>query len=513
MTTSTSSVLLSALSSSEPFINLIRASIVNHISRFSDCGLFAAIFCLALLEQAQKSSLRRNVSLRVNKYLLGLSTSYLQQTDCGCKVKLDFNSSQTLIRLAHSVISSKPACVLTEAEALHITTLAVQGFLLTVPCNNPGIVKLGKILTLSVEGLPVLDSAVFPGLLLDIPDLSLNRPEHLIGRSLRTVLISESLAGDLAELGEGVIELHKGADTDSQILDQLLKLGEQVVKDEVNLFICQKVIHPVLQQYLRDRGITVIERLGINLMEPIIQLTVAQPVATLHAPITPKAYGKVKDLTIKQFGSKTMLHLLPTEESAICTMVLCHRNETMLNELKMVCDKTDHVLRLTLKDPFALLGGGCTETHLAAYIRNKSKNDASEIASTLGCSQTEYLLAAEGFCRSLESVAAALEHDGGSALIDLTHAHHWTLPADVVQDEMDHSLSVCGCRLVERSQDTKWSFLNSKCPEFSLAALNRDAVLQVCVLDSFTAKLNGMQVAVETANLALDVRYIIQDTN
>lgn len=344
MTTSTSSVLLSALSSSEPFINLIRASIVNHISRFSDCGLFAAIFCLALLEQAQKSSLRRNVSLRVNKYLLGLSTSYLQQTDCGCKVKLDFNSSQTLIRLAHSVISSKPACVLTEAEALHITTLAVQGFLLTVPCNNPGIVKLGKILTLSVEGLPVLDSAVFPGLLLDIPDLSLNRPEHLIGRSLRTVLISESLAGDLAELGEGVIELHKGADTDSQILDQLLKLGEQVVKDEVNLFICQKVIHPVLQQYLRGRGITVIERLGINLMEPIIQLTVAQPVATLHAPITPKAYGKVKDLTIKQFGSKTMLHLLPTEESAICTMVLCHRNETMLNELKVSKEKRMMVL-------------------------------------------------------------------------------------------------------------------------------------------------------------------------
>lgn len=57
--------------------------------------------------------------------------------------------------------------------------------------------------------------------------------------------------------------------------------------------------------------------------------------ATLHTEIPAKAYGKVSDLGIQQFGSKTMLHLLPAGESAICTSVLCHRNETMLNELKV----------------------------------------------------------------------------------------------------------------------------------------------------------------------------------
>ena len=53
----------------------------------------------------------------------------------------------------------------------------------------------------------------------------------------------------------------------------LLKYIIQVVKDEVKIFVCQKVIHPVLQQYLRSQGIIVIERLGISLMEPLIQLT------------------------------------------------------------------------------------------------------------------------------------------------------------------------------------------------------------------------------------------------
>ncbi|XP_054456698.1 McKusick-Kaufman/Bardet-Biedl syndromes putative chaperonin [Anoplopoma fimbria] len=514
VTTSTSSVLLPAIASSQSFINLIKTSVLNHVSRFSDCGLFAAILCLSLIEQAKQSGLRGDVAIRVNKHLLGMCTSYLQREDCGCKVKLDFCSSHNLITLARSIISSKPACVLTESEALHISRLAVQAFLLTVPCNMPGVVSLGKIVTISVEGHPVLNSAVFPGLLVDTPDiLRVDKSKLLHSKPLRMVLFSASLAGDLSELGDGIIDVHPGVDTDSQILDQLLELCKLVVKDEVKLFVCQKVIHPVLQQYLKSHGVMVIERLGIALMEPLTQLTGAQPVATLHTTIPAKAYGKVKDLSIMQFGSKTMLHLHPPGESSICTMMLCHRNETMLSELKVVCQKTEHVLRLTLREPFALLGGGCTETHLAAYVRHKSMKQVAETVSVLGCSQTEHLRGVDGFCHSLESVAAALEHDGGNSLMDLTHAHHWTHSADVMEENMEDSLGFCGCGLIDSSINQSWGFLNTKYPEFSPAPLSRDTAVQPRVLDSFTAKLNALQVAVETANLALDVRYLIQDMN
>lgn len=293
VTTSASSVLLPAISSSQPFINLIKTSILNHVSRFSDCGLFAAVLCLSLIEQAKQSGLRYNVAIGVNKRLLGLCTSYLQREDCGCKVKLDFCSSHNLIKLARSIISSKPACVLTEEEALHISKLAVQAFLLTVPCNSPGTVRLGKIVSVSVEGHSVLNSAVFPGLLVDMPDdFFLNKVEDLQSNLLRVVLFSASLAGDLCELGNGIIEVHPGVDTDSQILDQLLELGKQVVKDEVTVFVCQKVIHPVLQQYLRSHSIIVIERLGITLMEPLTQLTgrplnVLKPLFQIHIIKTP----------------------------------------------------------------------------------------------------------------------------------------------------------------------------------------------------------------------------------
>ncbi|XP_034408168.1 McKusick-Kaufman/Bardet-Biedl syndromes putative chaperonin isoform X1 [Cyclopterus lumpus] len=515
VTTSTSSVLLPAISSSQPFINLIKTSILNHVSRFSDCGLFAAVLCLSLIEHATRSGLRGGVAIRVNTHLLGLCTSYLQREDCGCKVKLDFCSSHSLVALARSVISSKPACALTEPEALHVSKLAVRAFLLTVPCQSPGEVTLGKIVTVCVEGHAVLNSAVFPGLLVDALDVLLvDGSESAHSNPLRVVVFSASLAGDLAELGDGTIDVHPGADTDSQILDQLLELGKRVVRDEVKLCACQKVVHPVLQHYLQSHGVVVIERLGIALMEPLAQLTGAQPVATLHTTIPARAYGKVRGLSVKPFGSKTMLHLHPSGESSICTMILCHRNETMLSELKVACQKTEHVLGLTLREPSALLGGGCTETHLAAYVRHKSMKEVPETVSALGCSQTELLRGVDGFCQSLESVAAALEHDGGDSFMDLTHAHHWTHPADCLKGLVEEDSSgVCGCGLMESSPNQKWTYLNTNCPQFSPAPLSRDAAVQPRVLDSFTAKLNALQVAVETANLALDVRYLIQDMN
>ncbi|KAM4607157.1 molecular chaperone MKKS [Polymixia lowei] len=514
ITTSTSSALLQAVSSSQPFVKLVATSVLNHVSRFSDCGLFTAILCFALLDQVKQSGIRGNVAIGVNKQLLGMCTSYLHRDDCGCKVKLDFSSSQNLITLARSVISSKPACLLTQQEALHISTLAVRAFVLTVPCDRPGKVSLGRIMTVSIEGLSVVESAVFPGLLVEMPDvINLDNMENVQSNPLKIVLFSVSLSGDLFELGEGSLEVYQGVDTESQILDRLLELGYQAVKDEVKLFVCQKVIHPVLQHYLKRHAIVVIERLGVSLMEPLTQLTGAQPVATLQTTIPPEAYGQARGLSIRNFGSKKMLHLHPPGDPVICTMILCHRNETMLNELKLACQKTEHVLRLTLREPSALFGGGCTETHLAAYIRNKSVNQRTEAASTLGCSQREHLLGTEAFCRSLESVAQALEHNGGNSLIDLTHAHHWTVPADAAPAQRDDVAGSCGCGLAENGPGEKWAYLNTEYSEFCPSPPSSSGPLQPRVLDSFTAKLNALQVAVETANLVLDIRYIIQDVN
>lgn len=118
------------------------------------------------------------------------------------------------------------------------------------------------------------DSSVFPGLLVDVPEMLQPADLERLGSGpFKVVLFSVSLSGDLSEVGDITLEIHSGVDPERDLLQQLLKLGEKVVMDKVSLFACQKVVHPILQHYLRKHGVVVIERLGLALMEPFVQLT------------------------------------------------------------------------------------------------------------------------------------------------------------------------------------------------------------------------------------------------
>ncbi|GAA6098603.1 McKusick-Kaufman/Bardet-Biedl syndromes putative chaperonin [Tachysurus ichikawai] len=508
--TSTSSVLIRAVTFSEPLLKLIAAAISDHTARFSDCGLFTGVFCLGLIENARRLGIRSAVATRVYKYLLNECNRYLRADDCGCKVQVDFSSVRSLVTLAHTVVTSKPACMLDSDESQHIASLTVQAFLQSVPSASSNI--FGKTLVVTVEGQPVRDSSVFPGLLVEVPILQsvdLNRSPG----PYKIVLFSTSLSGDFSEIGEAALEIQVGINPEMVVLEQLLKLGERVVHDGVEVFACQKVIHPVLQQYLKERGLVVIERLGLALMEPIAQMTGALIMASICSPVPAKAYGQIRGLHLHRVGSKEHLQLLPSGEAAVNTMVLCHRNETMLEELKVTCQRAEHVLRLTLKEPYALIGGGCTETVLSAYLKYTVEYKVSEAASALKCSHTEFLLATEAFCCSLQSVALSLDHNDQHFLMDLTHAHCWVAEKDA--HSQTTAMHLCSCGLVKERADLEKIFfnipLNTAHLSFLPAPIKPD--VQPRLLDSFTAKLNALNVAAETANLVLDARYIIRDVN
>lgn len=240
-----------------------------------------------------------------------------------------------------------------------------------------------------------------------------------------------------------------------------------------------------------------------------------QPIGSLGS-ISPNSYGSVKDVCTAKFGSKHFFHLIPNE-ATICSLLLCNRNDTAWDELKLTCQTALHVLQLTLKEPWALLGGGCTETHLAAYIRHKTHNDPKSILKDDECTQTELQLIAEAFCSALESVVGSLEHDGGEILTDMKYGHLWSVQADspCVANWPD-LLSHCGCGLYNSQEELSWSFLRStRHPFVPQTCLPLEAVGSASnlTLDCLTAKLSGLQVAVETANLILDLSYVIEDKN
>lgn len=514
-TTSQSSALLQNLSVTHPVLKVLMSSVQNHVSCFSDCGLFTAILCCNLIENIQRTGLTPMTAIQLNKYLLSLCTSYLKSEACSCRIPVDFKSTHTFLGLVHSILTSKPACMLTRKEIDHIGALILKAFLLTIPESAERMV-LGKSIIVPLKGQGVADSTVLPGLLIEASEVQLRRllPTHKPS-AFRVALFCASLSGDFSNAGEGTVVVHYKVSLENAVLEQLLHLGRQLVADHVDLVLCQKVIHPSLKQFFSEHQIIAIDRVGVTLMEPLSKVTGATPIGSLD-PIASTTYGSVKDVCPARFGSKHFFHLLP-KEATVCSLLLCSRSDTAWEELKLTCQTALHALQLTVKEPWVLLGGGCMETHLAAYIRHKVRNEAEAIVRDDGCSQAELHIAAEAFCSALESVASSLEHDGGEILIDMKYGHFWSCQADSTSvSSWPDTLSRCGCGLYNSQEELSWSVLRSTYHPFvPQSSLPQAAVglARNLTVDCFTAKLSGLQVAVETANLILDLSYVIEDKN
>ncbi|XP_017533810.3 molecular chaperone MKKS [Manis javanica] len=515
-TTSQSAALLANLPVTHPILKILTTSVRNHVSCFSDCGLFTAILCCTLIENEQRVGLTPTTVIKLNKHLLSLCTSYLKSEVCGCRIPVDFSRTQILHCLVHSILRSKPACMLTRKEIDYISALILRAFLLTIPENTKEHLILGKSLIVPLKGQSVTDSTVLPGILIEMSGIQLmkilpiTKPD-----ALKVALFCTSLSGDLSDTGEGSVLVSPGVSLENAALDQLLNLGRQLVSDNVDLVLCQKVIHPSLKQFLSVHRVIAIDRVGAALMEPLSKMTGTQPIGSL-ASISPSSYGSAKDLCIAKFGFKHFFHLIPNEMT-VSSLLLCSRNDTAWKELKLVCQTALHVLQLTVKEPCVLLGGGCTETHLAAYIRHKTCNEPQSILKDDGCTQTELKLITEAFCSALESLAGSLEHDGGEVITDLKYGHLWSVQADspCVANWTD-LLSRCGCGLYNSQEELSWSFVRSTRHPFApQTCLPQEAANSASnlSLDCFTAKLSGLQVAVETANLILDLSYVIEDKN
>ncbi|NXD19981.1 TCPB protein, partial [Spelaeornis formosus] len=518
-TTSQCSALLGHLCVSQPVLRVLAASVRSHVSRFSDCGLFTAILCCGFIENFRSLSVAPFTVIKISKHLLSLCMEHLKSEACGCRVPVDFSSVETLVCLVRSVLTSKPACMLNQTEVDHLTSLVLKAFIFTVPRHIETNAVLGKCVIIPVKGRRVVDSAVLPGLLIETLEIQSGKPlavKRTGSNMIKIALFSVSMAGDGFTPEEGTLAVHHGVSLEASELHQLLSVGKQLVQDEVGVVVCQKVMHPSLKQYLKESGVVAVDRAGLALVGPLGRMTGTRPpIASIHS-FSPVCYGSLKDLCIESFASKHFLHLIP-EDTVICSLILCNRSETAWDELKRVCETAEHVLQLTVKEPLALLGGGCTETHLASYIRHKSSSLPASTFRDLGCSQTQYQLVADGFCRSLESVARYLSHNGEEILTDMVYGHCWVVPSGSPRvSKWSDVVSKCGCGVNGNTEDLGWTFLQGQSGSPVIQGCPKEPSVKAAVLltlDCFAAKCSGLQVALETANLILDLSYIIEDQN
>lgn len=61
--------------------------------------------------------------------------------------------------------------------------------------------------------------------------------------------------------------------------------------------------------------------------------TGSKPIASIYS-LSPSCYGSLKDVRAESFASKHFVHLIPSD-TTVCSLILCNRNETTWDELKV----------------------------------------------------------------------------------------------------------------------------------------------------------------------------------
>uniref|UniRef100_A0A8C4N720 McKusick-Kaufman syndrome n=1 Tax=Eptatretus burgeri TaxID=7764 RepID=A0A8C4N720_EPTBU len=493
---SASQVLLPALDRGDMLSRFLLESARAHVQRCSDGGLFVLLFSVMLVQGCLHLGLESIIQL------CQLCVEYLQSDCCRCRVQVDLSNLEQLLSLTRTVMMSKPACLLTAEEAETMTHLVLQAFLRTVPDGANAGQGLGMTVLISVLGCGVEASRVLPGLLVNTTTQVDHFASLQVPKEFLVAVVSTSLAGDILEGGDEVLsyEVPLGMDEEQAVLSMLFRFGEWIVAAGVRLMVCQRVVHPLLMQVLQDKGIVVLHRLGLEVMDPLLRLTGARPIGSFFSEPESTTYGVLRSLEPVKIGCKDFLLLQTSRSVPVCTLVLCHRTDASLNELKIVCKVAEHLLQLVLKQSYALFGGGCTESHLATFVRHQVCSHLTRWAVKV--------LFAQNFASSLENVAKSLKPDGFLHLVDNKYVNNSSLMVSTLEGLH------CACGLAVANSNLSWCTLGPTETERKFEGQALPATLpSPLLLDSFSARINALLVAVETASVILETKLIIEESH
>lgn len=142
-------------------------------------------------------------------------------------------------------------------------SLNTQAFLQSLPSNSQDslvpLAELQPVQIVTCEGDPVSESKIIQGVILQAPDVAtFQRKKALVSHHTKVALYNVSMAGDTDEWFNDNVKIEttgSGHDVnvESAVLRQMLKVAGWLLATGVEVVACQKCVHPVLKQYLRDK--------------------------------------------------------------------------------------------------------------------------------------------------------------------------------------------------------------------------------------------------------------------
>lgn len=514
MTLSASSQsLFSNLNFVSPISKLVAAGVLQQVSTYSDNGLYTGIITVSLIEGAIKASLHHRLCCQVNELLL---------TSCLAAIKdisfeVDLSDLDAMLCLVRSIFSSKPSCCLNAAEMDSLSSLVLQTLFLNLPDDLPKSLPIPLIEFVSMPGYPVTETKLFSGVLLEVP-VNFHRVVTAWKKKkpgegetdMKVALFEDSLAIDKCPFPGAILEANSGIDILEHEVQQMKGLSLRIHQAGVKFVGCQKVIHPFLVKSLHKIGILTVDRLSFKHIGALQNLTGARPFSSMNCDISEDSLGSLRDVSPLSVLDRPLLHLTASsgQQKKVTTVILCHRTEACLQELRHAFNVAYHVASLSISHPEVVPGGGIFEAQLIAATRGKLVKLLEGAESNLSCSSHQFSQAAEVFLGSLGCITQALKLDPAVSRpsdqtcfqvstdekLDFAMNEHIPSPPDPRSkrgqgESHQHGMfkwkgEDCG----NRKGFSKW---NGK------------------VVDLLIVKMNALKMAVEMANLILSIGAVV----
>ena len=124
---------------------------------------------------------------------------------------------------------------------------------------------------------------------------------------IKVALFNSSLAGNVEDtwLNGAKTELSNNSfAVEDNVLIAMMKMVDSLVENGVKLVVCQKVIHPTLQQYLTRKGLYFIERLSIFHTASVQKLTGAKLLSSYQGKMAADSFGSLAEIKPLLFHRK-----------------------------------------------------------------------------------------------------------------------------------------------------------------------------------------------------------------
>eukprot|EP00638_Chattonella_subsalsa_P009391 CAMPEP_0117767474 /NCGR_PEP_ID=MMETSP0947-20121206/21636_1 /TAXON_ID=44440 /ORGANISM="Chattonella subsalsa, Strain CCMP2191" /LENGTH=577 /DNA_ID=CAMNT_0005591141 /DNA_START=86 /DNA_END=1816 /DNA_ORIENTATION=+ len=371
-----------------PFAKLVVDMSKSQIQSMGDGGLFTLGLASTLLDWALESNLPRS-SIKVALETAATWTEeYLQGNACPAKFKVNWSSMNIIESLVRSTIKPKKVTRLTEEELEYISQLTIEAFLAALDDKEFGqarpIVKI-----IPFPGMPISASEVLTNtILLDTPMPPL---PFLPTGPVSIALFDVSLVAPETEIQMEMVASAgnewRPADSDASHFDQLTSC---LLKLQVGVVGCQKLVSPTLRRKLQQKKICVLSRLSLRHIGAMQNISGARVLSSWQADFDSSALGVLGNMKVLKKNSKDYMCVEAADESLdisafpslreldflkirqrkkrMATFLVCSCDTISSDELEVTLQSALKVLAHTLLDPHVLAGGGCWEFFLGEHL-------------------------------------------------------------------------------------------------------------------------------------------------